>query len=135
MNILLYHIKSPKIREFIRFCIVGASSAGLDMLIFYSTRIFMPYQFAMISGYFIGLVYNYFLTVFWTFKVKPTKQNAIGLVLAHCVNLFVIRMGLMWVFINIIGLSDRISYIPTLVISVFVNFIMVKCVMSFGSSK
>ena len=48
------------------------------------------------------------------------------MVAAHLVNLFVVRMGLMWIFINVFGLEDKIAYIPTLCISVVVNFLMVK---------
>lgn len=112
--------------EFFRFCVVGGICTALDAGIFYAMRLFAPYQIAMMTGYCLSLIVNYLLTIYWTFKKKPSVNNALAVVAAHLVNLFVVRMGLMWIFINVFGLEDKIAYIPTLCISVVVNFLMVK---------
>lgn len=112
--------------EFFRFCVVGGICTALDAGIFYAMRLFAPYQVAMVTGYCLSLIVNYLLTIYWTFKKKPSVNNAIAVVVAHLINLFVVRMGLMWLFINVFGLEDKVAYLPTLCISVVVNFIMVK---------
>ena len=116
----------PQLMEFVRFCIVGALCTGIDAAIFYTVRFVACYQVALMTGYCISLLANYFLTVYWTFRIKPSKKNVGSVVVAHLVNLFVVRMGLMWIFVQLCYLPDNIAYIPTLVISVIVNFFLVK---------
>ncbi len=115
-------------REFIRFCIVGLIATGVDAAIFYTVRCFAPYQVALASGYLISLVFNYFFTVRWTFKARTTVKNAVGVLLAHLFNLFVVRMSLMYIFIHGCSLTDKVAYLPTLAISMFTNFLVVKFV-------
>lgn len=116
--------------EFIRFCIVGLISSSIDAIVFYCISSVSSYYIALVSGYLIGLLFNYLLTVYWTFRQKPSAQNAIGVITAHLINLFVVRMGLMHLFINLICMTDKIAYIPTVIISAILNFFMVKFVFS-----
>ena len=117
-------------KEFVRFCIVGAVCTGLDAAVFYAVRLFAPYQMALITGYLLSLFANYFLTIYWTFQSKPNAQNAIGIVLAHLFNLFIVRMSLMYLFVDMMGVNDRIAYVPTLAISVITNFIIIKLIIN-----
>ena len=121
--------------SFLRFCIVGAVCTALDAAIFYLMRSYVPYRIALVTGYVLSLVVNYFLTVYWTFKSSPTVRNAIGIVAAHLFNLFIVRMGLMYLFVDLIGMSDSIAYLPTLVISVVTNFVIVKFVVEKSSRQ
>lgn len=130
MGIIEKYTTNKSLREFVKFCVVGAFCTCLDAIIFYSVRRVAPYQIALISGYSLSLIVNYFLTIYWTFQKKASPKNAVGIVAAHLFNLFVVRMGLMCLFVDIIGIIDRIAYIPTLVISVVTNFVIVKLVVS-----
>ena len=116
----------PKYGEFLRFCIVGVIATALDAGIFYLVRLFASYQIALVSGYCLSLIVNYLLTIYWTFKKKPTTGNLVGVIAAHMFNLFVVRMSLMWLFVNMAGIPDRIAYIPTLLISMVTNFLVVR---------
>ena len=116
----------PKLGEFLRFCIVGVISTALDAAIFYLVRLFASYQVALVSGYCLSLIVNYLLTIYWTFKKKPTTGNLVGVIAAHMFNLFVVRMSLMWIFVNVTDIPDRIAYIPTLLISMVTNFLVVR---------
>lgn len=116
--------------QFLKFCIVGVICTLLDAAIFYLIRLVASYHVALTSGYLLSLIVNYFLTVYWTFETKATRKNAVGVISAHLFNLFVVRMGLMWVFVNVVGLQDRIAYVPTLFISMATNFIIIKAVVN-----
>lgn len=116
----------PKYEEFIRFCLVGGLCTAIDAVLFYLVRMIAPYHVALVCGYLTGLVVNYFLTVMWTFRTRPTKKNAAGVILAHLFNLFAVRMGLMFLFVSVLSLNDRIAFIPTLCISVLTNFVIIK---------
>lgn len=122
----LQMMQNKRMQEFIRFCIVGIIATGTDAVLFYLVRLFAVYQIALICGYIISLVINYFLTVTWTFNQKPSAKNALGVFAAHMLNLFVVRMGLMWFFVTYLGMTDKWSYLPTLAVSVFTNFFVVR---------
>lgn len=115
----------PRLAEFFRFCVVGVICTLLDAAIFYLVINWTPYEVALVSGYCISLIVNYLLTVTWTFKQKATKKNAVGVIAAHLINLFIVRMGLMHIFVAM-GLTDRQAYIPTLLISMVTNFVLVR---------
>lgn len=116
--------------EFVKFCIVGALCTAVDAAIFYIAIQLTSYMIALCSGYLLSLFLNYFLTVYWTFKTTANKKNAIGIISAHIFNLFVVRMGLMSFFIKTLCMSERMAYIPTLIISVVTNFIIIKFIIT-----
>lgn len=124
-----------ELRQFIRFCIVGGTCALIDAAIFYVVRLFAPYQVALISGYLISLCVNYLLTVYWTFRTESSMLNLVGIVGAHMFNLFVVRMGLMMLFVEILGLKDSIAYLPMAVISAITNYIVIRTVVKYSKKK
>lgn len=128
-------INHTETRQFIRFCIVGGTCALIDAAVFYFVRLFAPYQVALVSGYIISLCVNYFLTIYWTFKTSPSTHNFIGIIGAHMFNLFVVRMGLMWLFVEVFGWDDSIAYIPMAVISAVTNFLVIRAVVKFSKKK
>ncbi len=130
MNYIVLMKYNEKYLELIRFCTVGAFCTGIDTAIYYFVRLFFSYQVALVVGYIISLIINYFLTVYWTFKTESNTKNFIGIVFAHLFNLFVVRMGLMCFFVNVLLLNDRIAFVPTLIISVITNFIIIKLILS-----
>ncbi len=115
-------------KEFVRFCIVGILCTLLDAFIFYALRTSVQYPVALVCAYLLSLCCNYILTVYWTFRSQPSKRNAIGVIAAHLFNLFIVRMGIMWFFTNIIMMSDRMAYIPTIIISTCLNFTIIRFV-------
>ena len=123
-----YFFHNLRSHEFLRFCIVGAFCTGIDAALFYLFRSFTSYQISLVCGYIISLIVNYFLTIYWTFKTKSNVKNLIGVVSVHLLNLFVIRIGLMFIYVDLMSINDRIAYLPTLLISVVINYILVKFV-------
>lgn len=117
-----------KTSEFIRFCVVGIICTAIDVSIFYAIHKFTGYKIAMISGFSVSLSINYILNIYWSFKTKPSIINAITIIIAHCLNIFVVRMTLMWFFINLTNLSDSIAFIPTILLSVISNFLIIRII-------
>ncbi len=114
------------IAEFIRFCIVGVIATGIDAVLFYAAKTIVPYQVALVIGYLMSLTVNYYLTTKWTFRVKQTLTNLVGILSVHLVNLFIVRMGLMFLFVRQMGLDSNVAYVPMLIISVLFSFIAIK---------
>lgn len=114
------------IKQFVKFVTVGCICTFTDMMLFYAVRTFLSYQVSMIIGYLSSLALNYLLTIYWTFETTSSAKNALAIVCAHLMNLFVIRMGLMYMFVQFASLNDRIAFIPTLVLSSILNFFIIK---------
>ena len=128
MNKVKKIVNKDETRQFVRFCIVGGTCALIDAAIFYIVRLFAPYQVALISGYLISLSVNYFLTIYWTFRTTPSVHNLVGVIGAHMFNLFVVRMGLMWLFVEVFDMDDSVAYIPMSIISAVTNFLIIRTV-------
>ncbi len=125
----------PKLQEFLRFCIVGVLCTAIDAGIYYSLYRLTGYRIAMICGFVVSLGVNYILNTYWSFRQSPSVRTAIGIVAAHCMNIFVVRMGLMWVFVSLLFMDVGISYIPTLVISTVTNFLVIRAVYTYWAIK
>lgn len=128
-------LSKKETQQFIRFCIVGGTCAMIDAAIFYVVRLFAPYQVALVSGYLISLCVNYLLTVYWTFKTGSSVISLVGIVGAHMFNLFIVRMGLMLLFVELLGLRDSIAYIPMAVISAVTNYLVIRTVVRYSKKK
>ena len=50
-------------------------------------------------------------------------------------NLFVVRMGLMLLFVEVLGLKDSIAYIPMAVISAVTNYLVIRTVVKYTKKK
>lgn len=123
-------LRRESVKEFLRFCVVGVICTGIDASIFYIFRLFSIYQVALAAGYLLSLFVNYFLTILWTFRKPMSYKNVIGVISCHLFNLFVVRMGLMTLFVEYIGIDDAYAYWPVLIISVFTNFFILKMIVS-----
>lgn len=128
-------LKQKEVQQFMRFCIVGGTCAMIDAAIFYIVRLFAPYQVALVSGYLLSLCVNYLLTVYWTFKTGSSVKNLVGIVGAHLFNLFIVRMGLMLLFVEALGLKDSIAYIPMTVISAITNYLVIRTVIKYSRKR
>ena len=124
-------IKSKEMRQFVRFCIVGATCFLIDAAVYHSVLRFAPYLIAHISGYIISFCFNYFLTVYWTFQTQSSVLNLVGIVGAHMFNLFVVRTGLLLLFVEYFGMSAGIAYWPMAVISAVTNYLVIRTVVKY----
>ena len=115
-------------RSFIVFCLIGLLCTGIDAGVFYALHSTIGYRLAMVCGFCVSLGINYVLNMRYSFKVKPTTNNAIGFIFAHLFNIFAVRMSLMWLFIHLFFMSDSIAFVPTLIISVITNYLVLKYV-------
>lgn len=114
--------------QFLRFCCVGALCTFIDWGVFCVSCNVVSYQIAAIFGFIVSFMVNYILTALWTFKTSPTKKNFAGMIVAHILNLFVVRMGLLFILVDMLQLNERIAYIPTLFASAITSFILMKFV-------
>lgn len=114
--------------QFIRFCLVGAFATAVDAGLFYILRQWVPYQLSMMISYSLSLCVNIVLTLLWTFGICMNIRNALKIAVVHLFNLFVVRFGLMALFVTGMNINDKVAFLPTLFISVITNFVIIKAV-------
>lgn len=115
-----------RLGEILRFFCVGISSALIDIIVFNVFLFFSSYELSIIAGFIISWLFNYILSSLWTFSETPTVSNFVGMLLAHLTNLFVIRMGIMYLFVDVLNIHPRIAYIPTLMIAAVTSYFLVR---------
>lgn len=117
---------SSKVREFVRFCIVGGVATAIHYGVYLLFLRWMNVNMAYSLGYAISLCCNLLLTSFFTFREKITIKRTIGFLASHCVN-YVLHI----VFLNIVlrlGVTERWAPIPVYCIVVPINFVLVRTV-------
>ena len=118
-----------KYRSVVRFVLVGALGTGLQYGIYYLLLIVFQRQWpdagvltsvAFTAGYVIEMIYNYFLTSLYTFRVKPSLKNAGGFLFGRAINYVIqllflnmliwLHMSEEWAGIAAIALAGVINY-------------------------
>ena len=118
-----------KYRSAVRFVLVGALGTGLQYGIYYVLlglfqqhwpEMMILTSLAFTIGFVMEMIYNYLLTSFYTFRVRPTWKNAGGFLVGRAIN-YVIQLLLLncliwlhmseeWAGIAAIALAGVINY-------------------------
>lgn len=129
-------IELQKVREFVRFCIVGGVAMGLHYAIYLGLLWMMGLDWSAAKGadwratlaysigYAIALVLNLWLTARFTFREKLSIKRGGGFLLSHAIN-YVLEIGLLNLFLAM-HFTEWISPLLALLISVPVNFLLVR---------
>jgi len=110
----------------VRFGIVGTLCSGLHYGVYCLFVLFCNANIAYTAGYAVGLVCNYALTAYFTFRQKPSKTNAAGFVGSHLMN-YLMEIGLLNLFLWL-GVSKWLSPILVMAIAIPINFLMLHFV-------
>ncbi len=100
-----------KYRQFILFCIVGASNTLITMGVLYllNSVLGVNYLISSAIGYLCGVINGYLWSTFLVFKKKRTADNAAKFV---AVNLVVLGVNtvLMYLLVDILGLENVFNF-------------------------
>ena len=122
-----------KYRSAVRFVLVGALGTGVQYGIYYLLLDFFQGHWpeveiltsvAFTAGFLIEMICNYFLTSFYTFKMRPTWKNAGGFLLGRTVNYFIQLL-----FLNVLiwlHLSEEISGILAIMLAGVINYFVLR---------
>ena len=83
---------------------------------------------AQTISYILSFIVNFFLSNYFTFKTKPSLKKGIGFAMSHVIN-WLLRSGLLYVFINYFGIADKYALIPVSCIVFPINFVLVRTVL------
>ncbi len=122
-----------KFWQLFRFGIVGTICSGIHYGIYCMILLIANYNIAYTGGYLVGLVCNYGLTTFFTFKDKPSSKNVIGFGFSHLIN-YLLEIFLLNLFLWV-GFSKWLSPILVMIIVVPINFLILHFVYKFSRRK
>ena len=129
-SMTLEPIRQNKIREFIRYVIVGTIATGLHygiyalLVMLDSSLIWSNVAYSV--GYVLSFIANFYLTSYFTFKTKPSWAKLGGMVGAHVVN-YGLHMLLLNLFL-LVGVPEKIAPVPVFCIVIPINFILIRFV-------
>jgi len=117
---------NSKLIEFLRFVIVGVAATAIHYGLYYVMQKYINVNIAYTIGYLISFVCNFYLTSYFTFKVKTSLGKLFGMGGAHVIN-YLLHMTLLNLFLYI-GIRKTLAPIPVFAIAIPVNFLLVRFV-------
>jgi len=112
--------------EFFRFALVGIAATAIHYGLYYILQKFINVNIAYSAGYIISFIFNFYLTSYFTFRVKPSFGKLFGMGGAHFVN-YLLHMVLLNLFLYM-GIRKTLAPIPVFAIVIPVNFLLVRFV-------
>jgi dolichol-phosphate mannosyltransferase len=122
-------IKPEKMKEFMKFAVVGGSGVLVNMGCFY---VFTRYagiriEFASPMAIEISILTNFFLNNAWTFRKRDTKIGFAGRILRY--HLVTAVAGLvnyltLLLLTHVAGLHDLVSNLIGIILGTFINFFL-----------
>lgn len=118
-----------KYRSAVRFVLVGALGTGIQYGIYYLLLdIFQRHwqdlgiltSVAFTAGFIIEMICNYFITSFYTFKMRPSWKNAGGFLIGRAIN-YVLQLLLLNLLIWL-HLSEEYSGILAIMLAGVINY-------------
>lgn len=131
VNKLLELLKKESTIQFIKFGMVGALNTILNLMIYYfCIYLGIHYTVANATGWFITVFISYVLNNILTFKgedgVKWSLKALIKVYISYSVSGLFLNTFLLWLWVDICGISDKLAPIINMCFSIPLNFILNK---------
>lgn len=129
MDKSLFNIKSAKIKEFLRYTVVGC----INTLIYYiSYLVFMnifnfSYRISFVAGYVISIIFSYFLNTYFTYKEKPSLKKFLIFPLTYIPNFIIQYIGMM-LLVDRFNMNRKLAPIITAIVSTPITFFVMRYV-------
>lgn len=120
-------MQNLKIKEFIRFGIVGCIATLVHYAVYVLLNLWMNTTIAYSIGYLISFIGNFYLSNKFTFKTQPTLKKGVGFGISHLIN-YLLQVALLNLFIWM-GIREQYAPLPVYVIVIPINFLLVRFVL------
>ena len=124
-------LTDEKIKEFVRFVIVGVVATAIHYGVYYLLEQIINVNVAYTIGYVVAWFVNLYLTSRFTFESQLSFKKGVGFAISHLVN-YLLHMLFLNIFLAI-GLSAEITPLFVFAIVIPINFLLVRFV--FKSKK
>ena len=117
-----------KFMQFVKFCLVGLSNTAISLLVYYIFVLINPalYLIGNAAGFVVSVLNSYFWNSRYVFKKQNERlKTVVKTFLAYGSNLL-IGTVLLWLFVDVWGLSEFVAPLLQLVITVPLNYVLNK---------
>lgn len=117
-----------KILQILKFSIVGVINTLLSLLIYYILLgLCFHYNIATICGYIGSSIVGYFLNKIWVFQAKENSfRDSLMKYYIVYISALVLNLFCMYLWIQLLQISDKIAPLLTLCITIPYNFLWSK---------
>ncbi len=116
------------VRQFFKFGMVGASSTVISLAIYYLAVLMNKdwYLAGNIVGYIVSVAYSYFMNKSYVFQKQEGGAKPLLRFLAVYGTTFVLGNLLLWVQVDLLGISEMLAPIIGLAVTVPINYLLSK---------
>ena len=116
-----------KYEKFIKFAIVGIGNLFISLITYYILVFFsINYQIANIGGFITGSLNGYIWNRIWVFKNSKKNLSSIVKFYFSYLSTWLLSAILLYIWIEIFNISDKIAPIINVVITTPINYFMNK---------
>jgi putative flippase GtrA len=109
-----------------RFGITGTLSSLIHYGIYCLMFLHFNYNISYTAGYLVGLLFNYVMTTFFTFRQHPSKKNMAGFAGSHVLN-YLLEIVLLNLFVWL-SVSEWLAPVLVMIVAVPINFLILRFV-------
>jgi gtrA family protein len=116
-----------KYEKFIKFAIVGFGNLFISLITYYILVFFsINYQIANVGGFITGSLNGYIWNRIWVFKNSKKNLSSIVKFYFSYLSTWLLSAILLYIWIEIFNISDKIAPIINVVITTPINYFMNK---------
>lgn len=116
---------SQNLKEFLKFCLVGGLSTGLNYLVFFTTIYLLGFDpvLAFLLGYICGFLFSFKFNKQFTFKSDGRHLTEIAKYVAVYVFSLLLGLSLLNFLVNISGFEPTIGFVLTIAVTTLANYL------------
>ena len=118
---------SLNIKEYASFLLSGAANTGLTYALYALFLFFVPYKLSYSLAYVCGIVFSYYLNSKFVFKQPVTLAKFLKYPAVYIVQ-YGLGIIILYICIDILGVSKWLAPIVVIVISLPVTFVISKLI-------
>ena len=121
---IISRLGGKSLGQVIRFGIVGVAAPAIQAVLYQVLVGWLRAELANAIAYVVSFIFNYVASTRFTFRVKSSARRGAGFLLSHLIN-FTLQTLILHLSIRL-GLTERWAMVPMFVITVPVNFLLVR---------
>ncbi|MCP3799681.1 GtrA family protein [Allokutzneria sp. A3M-2-11 16] len=118
-----------KYDRIVRFAVVGAINTGVYYGLYLLLGQVAHYQVAHITAFLIAMVGSYFLSCYFTFKVRPTLRKFLLFPLSNATS-FIVQTAGLYLLVDVIGMHEDHAPLITMAVSIPITYLVAKFVLT-----
>ena len=121
---IISRLGGKSLGQVIRFGIVGVAATAIQAVLYQVLVGWLRAELANAIAYVVSFIFNYVASTRFTFRVKSSARRGAGFLLSHLIY-FTLQTLILHLSIRL-GLTERWAMVPMFVITVPVNFLLVR---------